>query len=405
MMRQRAILSWLLLSAPLSSSVALLAPIAAEAQDPAKTAEKLRLEEEMKRLAAKNAWTGVERAYNDLLNLKVELPFEDHYLGAQSARYLGKTYEVYERLTSAKEIDATPEILQNLEGIDGTYGKVDLQGTEKKRPDLVPDVMPFAPDERKSIEWAQTVLANTGSFRGMLPKGSYKVGGLPFTVEAGQEWQLVSLKKVKGGGGGNTSNNNTTGNTGNVTTVGAVIYNGPVITAGYLLTATPAPAEKGDRGLTPHPASMVGSGFALQAGYELGFTQLIAASATLEFRGMFSKDTVVGLHGWLAMSIRPGRLRISFGPTYGFERASGIGVVDYYDIGQDKDRYPSKDLTFKGFSLTPGAELTFGVGFVEFGKFMGVVELGGSWSTDGDRSYYGAGLRVGIVPKVPRFKG
>ena len=101
-----------------------LVPTVALAQD--KTAERLRLEEEMKRLAQRNAWAGVERKYNELLALNIDLPFDDHQVGAQAARSLGKTLEVYERLLRAQKIQASDEIIQELAAIDSQYGRVEL---------------------------------------------------------------------------------------------------------------------------------------------------------------------------------------------------------------------------------------------------------------------------------------
>ena len=55
-------------------------------------------------------------------------------------------------------------------------------------------------------------------------------------------------------------------------------------------------------------------------------------------------------------------------------------------------------------SGTVGGQFSFGYGLMDFGKLQGVVELGGSWETDTTRHFINAGLRIGIVPVIERFK-
>ena len=52
-------------------------------------------------------------------------------------------------------------------------------------PELVPAVMPFAGDQRVSIERARAQIMETGSFSGMLPAGAYTLGTESFAVIAG----------------------------------------------------------------------------------------------------------------------------------------------------------------------------------------------------------------------------
>jgi hypothetical protein len=111
------------------------------------------------------------------------------------------------------------------------------------------------------------------------------------------------------------------------------------------------------------------------------------------------------VHGWLALAIRPGNLRVALGPTYAYHYGQGTGVAEWYDVGQDKDQYPSDNIQWKGYSFAPGAAASVGYGVVQFGKMQGVIEADFGWSFDGNRHYTGFGVRVGIVPFIERFKG
>lgn len=424
----------LLLLAALAGTVAVaVVPDTAMAQDP-NAAEALRLREEMKKLAAKNAWAGVERSYDNLMKLPVDKTFDDHFLGSQAAKYQGKTWEMYERLSRAKEINAKPEIVSELEAMDGRYGRVDIQGTFKVLP-TVDVVMPFSPDERKSIEWAQKVLSETGSFKGMLPIDiEYKLNGagyvVPFTPKAGPDWLSLDLhsvgnwKKASSGevapvveaptdpveGGGEKPPKPSGG--GGVQ--GPIDTAGPVVMLGYsfLSSGQPgAPSEAGPYELNDgyeQPADMAGSGAGAELGAEVVLTgKKFAVSGTVGYAGMIATDDYAhGFRGWLAGSYRPGNARISFGPTYGVIVGKGIGLADWYEgAGQDQTAFPNERLPYLGRSLAGGVQLTAGYGFLEMGSLMGLVEVGGSWQTDGTRSYVGAGARVGVVPWIKRFKG
>jgi hypothetical protein len=392
------------------------------ADDASKMAEKLRLEEELKKLAQRNAWAGVERKYLELLRLKVELPFEDHEIGSQSAGFLGKTYEVYERLQRAQELEDRKDINNSIAHIDSNFGRIDIQGHEKRRPDLNPQIMPFAPDQRKSIEWARTVMKNTGSFHGMLPAGDYIVCTQSFTVAPGPDFLVVKLKKFSakelkecGVEDGKQA---------------TIEYSGPIARLGFTFMSSPQPLNKegqevnqkdicgGEKcngsetdGYGAQPESFSGGGVSLMGGYELGFNQVFGLTIEAGYTNMLDGKSPNGNSGnfnafytGVGAVFRPGDARIGFGPIFGLYLGSGKGVSDWYDIGQDQDRNPNLTQPWKGLSGTVGGQLSFGYGLMDFGKLQGVVELGGSWETDGTRQFINAGLRVGIVPLIERFK-
>lgn len=176
---------------------ALLAPVQRKGggDDAATTAsEATRLREEMNKLAARNAWTGVESYFQKLLDLDVEMTGQDFFLAAQAARSLGKTASYLHRTKLAAKHGASAEEIQELEAnvgdIERKYGDVVITHGQKKlkrkqaAPPLEREVMPFIPDERRSIEHAQQEVAGRGEFYGMLPVGTYTLGGQTYEVLA-----------------------------------------------------------------------------------------------------------------------------------------------------------------------------------------------------------------------------
>jgi hypothetical protein len=370
-------------------TLGLVAVPEAHAQDAAAAAEKVRLQGEMKKLAAKNAWAGVESKFEELEKLKLPLTFDDYFLGAQSARFLGKTYETYMRLEKAKQIDPRPEILTELEGIEARYGRVDIQGNPRKRPPLEIDLMPFAQDERKSVEWAITVVANTGEFKGMLPLDvTYSIAGQSFTAVLGPDWQVVDISKAKGG-----------------PSVETIRWSGPFASVGYGYVSSPEPEASDDVSVL-QPGAISGSGVSVRAGAEMGFTEIFGVAGSLGYTvGGANNDLLHDITASVGAVIRPGQARFSFGPTYGLIAAHGYGVASWWDINQDPERYPSAEIEYRGQALVGGFEATGGFGLIDLGKLQGMAELGGSWQTDGQRAYTGFFLRAGIQPKIERFKG
>lgn len=174
-------------------------------------AEVQRLAEEMNQLAVKNAWAGADRSYRRIETLGdgafalAQDPAALHFLGAQAARNLGdirryKSLALRAKtalLASGRTID-DPQ-LQAVEAevaaIDQAYGAVTIAPRSKRSanakkgeavgPELVPAVMPFAGDQRASIERARAQIVETGSFSGLLPAGAYTLGTESFTVIAG----------------------------------------------------------------------------------------------------------------------------------------------------------------------------------------------------------------------------
>ena len=381
----------------LTTTVVIGVPMDAMAQSAEAEAERRRLRGELERRAQRGAWEGVESVYHRMLALGVELEFDSHMLGAQAAGSLGKTWERYQRLERARELQEEQEILDNLTALDAGYGRVRLRGNPRWDVIFSRPSMPFAPDQRKSVEYGTFVMAEGGEFEGMLPVGDYQLGGedtketLIFTVESGTEWQVIEIQRGHATGGE------------------GIVYHGPIVSVGYAFTSSSEPAEPvlvpGGSQHSAQPGSVSGSGFGVELGWEVGPTRLVAAAASLSYSGLYSEDEFHMGYGWFAGVLRPGALRIAFGPTYGVLVGKGTGVPSWYNVGQDPARYPVDTIKYSGSAWVSGARLTASYGLLDFEPLQGVVELGGHWQTDGARSYFDVGIRVGIVPKVPRFDG
>lgn len=135
-------------------------------------------------LSERQAWDGVERSYEKVLELPgVEVPREVHMNAALAARSVGNMGAVVERLERAQKVEAEDETAAWLNEINESYGRVTL--TVPKGVVLVPEVMPFAPDQRLQVESAGKALVEEGHFDGMLPVGKYTLGGVGFEVVAG----------------------------------------------------------------------------------------------------------------------------------------------------------------------------------------------------------------------------
>lgn len=380
-------------------------------------AEKLRLSDEQEKLAARNAWSGVERAYEALQLTKCTLGYSNFYLGAESARKLGKVYEQYERLQQALAVapetdpdtgeDPKPRIQESLDAIDQAYAKVEIRGDARRRPVLSREEMPFAPDQRSAIERAQTVVAETGSFKGMLPFGAYVVGEQAFEVEQSPEWTLITVGKVKNVAAGGFDPNQL----GGTTTQSAIRYANLVATAGPAYLNTPESDNVvllSDGGHAFSPGSVSLTGLSLEVGGEIGLTYAepaLGLAGCVGYQGGYGVGTFHAVSVWLAGVARPGDLRLALGPMQQLTLGKGTGVAQWFDRGQDTVADPVGTIQYQGGGVGPGVKGSVGYGLLDLDRLQGVVEVGGAWQSDGARNYYTVGLRVGLVPAVPRFEG
>lgn len=138
-------------------------------------AEYTRLSQELEVLTSKNAWAGVERTFQELLATGVDPSPLDWYRGAQSARVIGDTGEARARLERAKGHGSGDEraIIDLMWDIDTRYGRVFLACDPGSYITLAAASMPFDPDLRRSIEFAQGRVREECLFDGLLPAGDY----------------------------------------------------------------------------------------------------------------------------------------------------------------------------------------------------------------------------------------
>lgn len=153
----------------------------------AKQAEAQRLEDEIRRHAQKNQWSGVERKYGDLMKLKkVTIKADTHVMAAQAAQSEADVDAWITRLERAGAAGADA-----LRAVKRDYGKVVIK---KHKGDALSygAGMPFEPTKRKLIEAAAAKVKKKGKYKGWLPVGAYTVGARSFSVSAGQ---TVKVKK------------------------------------------------------------------------------------------------------------------------------------------------------------------------------------------------------------------
>lgn len=416
------------------------------------SAEQLRLSDEIQGLAQKNAWPGVERKYGDILKTKCDIASSIQLIAADSALNLGKTFERWERLAAANAVESTPEVAEAMAGIEAAYGRVHVRGDPRRRAPLLRDTMPFAPDQRKSIEWAQTVVEGTGSFKGMLPVGEYKVADKTFTVTAGAEdFMVVQIGKASKNPDAATREPRD-GDQPLINWIGPVAMVG----AGFFGSAAPGspiiktkatddelitgPSAKGAIGVvcpnidntnTTDPDRVRSSEPGAEAclptirqpgsvgmfqtpniditlGGEIGLTYRkpeMGVVATVGYRRMFgnSLNQITVFGGWM---VRPGDFRFTLGPTWGVVVGGGTGYADWVDEGQGSEYRDTRQKTaqYVGYGMGGGLAGSAGWALLDFGSLQGIVDLHGHWMRDNHRNYQGFGLRLGIVPKVKRFE-
>ncbi len=148
---------------------------AASAQDAAPDqAEYNRLTQELELLAAKSAWAGAERAFRALQATGVPASFDDLLRGAHAARALGDITSVRARLVAAKDLREEREVLDWLWALDNAFGQVWLACDPGSYIALEPEVVPFDPDQKRAIEFAQAEIARGCAYDGLLPQGTYR---------------------------------------------------------------------------------------------------------------------------------------------------------------------------------------------------------------------------------------
>lgn len=356
-------------------------------------AEHVRLTEEMRRLAKRNAWKGVESAYVELEKLGAKggtrLTFEDHYLGAQASRALGSVNDTYDRLQKALQVggekEAVKEALEWLNDLKANYGSVVLTNKLKKPAELSPAQMPFAPDKRNVIVAAQAELASGAAYKGLLPIGEYTFGSLTFVVNANQPEAAYVLQEVKE----------------------------PREKEPLKLSSTRLRVDVGAVYLGSNSGSYEGSlgsisGLGPRAGIglQLGFSKKLSAFAEVGYQGTFGPspmndpemeqvfaanldewteaypgDRMSGGYAWFAGAWRMKALELSLGPSFSFSNAANYGLQQT-DWGIE---LPAKETAANVISGGATGGLSYTV--LKGGSYQGAVALYGGAQSDTQRLY------------------
>ena len=152
-------------------------------------AEYRRVTDELHKLAARDAWAGVERYYVAALETGIAPTAEDHVAGAHAAAARGDVGATRDRLLAAHALEERRDIVDWLWTIDSEYGAVDVVAGPEAA--LLPEVVPFDPRKAAAVAWAAGSLGATGRFQGLLPVGAYEIGGARFEVAAGRPVAMV----------------------------------------------------------------------------------------------------------------------------------------------------------------------------------------------------------------------
>ncbi|MDG1481534.1 MAG: hypothetical protein P8R54_18200 [Myxococcota bacterium] len=396
--------------------VVLIAPALAAAGE-REQAEHTRLSEEMRRLASRNAWRGVEASYAKMLPLErrgVVLTFDDHFIAAQAASNLGdinSTYLRAQRAVAAASNENDTRRSENwIREIESSYGSVELRTSSRFEgaSALKISEIPFANDQRAAYDVARATIAERGSYSGLLPLGDYvfgdiAAGGEPFSVAAGGELQKVVLMPPESEGGG-------------------LAYAGPRLDLGGAFSTAGDPTLSGAE---VAPVGFAGAGLRAGLGFELGTRLGIGALVEVGYHtiggassadptseqidtlglsvadayGYSSADTSIGMfYGWLAGSyfISPGELGVTFlaGPVMGI----GSGTVQGVSGGSESysDRYSQVNGSIQAGGVSGGVSLTHNKASI--GKLgVGLSALGGAQS-DTTRWYTWGQAALTITP-------
>lgn len=144
-----------------------------------------RLSGEIRTLGRRQIWAGVERKYNQLMQVSASAPSDVHLMAAYSARERGDLLAVHGRLLRASVGKPSEVVVDWLYDLDHNFGRVELRADRKRTAELVAREIPLDPNRRKAVEAAVSTCSETGGFDGLLPRGEYQFAGQDFRVEPG----------------------------------------------------------------------------------------------------------------------------------------------------------------------------------------------------------------------------
>lgn len=380
-------------------------------------AEHTRISEEMRKLAARNAWPAVEASFKRLEELEKKgevISYKEFMLGAEAARALGDMTASRSRVDRASKIDPTKEALDWLADVDKNYGRTDISFDNKYAGarTLVPTVPPFAPDQRASITFAAAQIEAGKPYVGLLPAGEYTVGDQKVSVAIGEKASVLRLGPPAAA----------------EKEPFKLAYVGPRAQLGVAFTAAgdvDNESLSADSGL--QAGAFSGSGARLGVGLEVGLSKTFGVIAEVGYHNLFGAPTAGGealedraeylsagnnIHlgyGWLAANLRFGNLWIAAGPIW----SAGGGVVtglddgcldggcgDFAGVGDDGASYQRLD----GDITMGGAAASLSYALVDLGSLKGALTVEGGLQTDSYRTYPWGQVAFTIAPSASRRK-
>ena len=358
-------------------------------------AEHVRLSEDMRRLAKRAHWRGVDRSYRSMENLTrkdVVLSYDDHFLGAQAARELGNVTLVYRRLVKAKTVNATPDVTNWISDILRQYGEVDLiiPDRYKGETNLAVAVMPLQPDQRSTIGMAQQRIQEGRSYNGLLPGGEYTFGPHTFNVTPGGDTIVLEVSK-KGSG-------RVTKRKAGEKAPFRFTYMGPRADLGLGWTAATDP------GVGDAPGGFSGLGGRASLGFEAGLTGPLSVLVDVGYRALGAPQIRAG-HSMTWLNTMYERMRyglffalagrLDVGPVDLVGPMLGVGSASVTGVGRSVSTISDGRVQRAGAGRVQRLDClsAFGIAaaaaydVVEFGKFAGAISLNGGALSDADRWY------------------
>lgn len=161
-------------------------------------AEHERLSQEMRSLADRATWSGVDHVWRRIEALGVEPSQADHVVVARAAEARGNMANAMDHWQAASKLEGNHQELaaSRSSAIAGGYGPVDLR-TVNPSAELRVLSMPFDPSARRAVDFAVAEAEDSGSFSGLLPPGEYTFEGRPFMAEPGISHQIHVTKKTR----------------------------------------------------------------------------------------------------------------------------------------------------------------------------------------------------------------
>jgi hypothetical protein len=352
-------------------------------------AEHIRLQEEMKKLAARNAWHAVEAAYQKMLALEGEvLTYEDHWLGAQAARDAGNATAWKARLKAAQAQKDTSDVQASLSEVGANYGSllvaIDPKNTESC--ELKAAAIPFAPDQVANIRFVANQIKALKSFDGLLVQGNYTLT----CKEKGASEARVETFTISPAGARPSFEIGTKPEA--ETSIALRLGAGGSFMAGVASGEGTGPATIAGPGARAELGLEIGIGSRLFL-FGIGGYNLLVSSASVDGQALAGLPPTMAhlAGGWFGVGVHIEQLSFGAGPTAGFLSARAPVLLENELFGV------SEPVTASLSSGAFGGAVLIGYDFATEGKNrVGLAVEGGA--AIADRPYPWASLSLVFLP-------